>query len=359
MLVLSNEDVERLLPMEAAIEALEPAYCDLARKEALSPARRDLLVRLAGEPLRVYEFKDMPSVFPRQKVAALRINSDVLSWPVRAGTMRREKVPTAAGNRWVGLLFLFDMDTGELIAIMPDGVMQRLRVGAANAIAAKHLARADASTVALLGSGWQAGAQLLGICAVRAVGRVLVFSPNAEHREVFAREWARRVGIPVEAVSRASEAVAQADWVVAATNSVHSVFQKEWLRPGMFLSSIRPFEFDRETLERCDIVVVHSRDSEPHSFLVRDDRNAVPELAEGGARPEGGVIDWGQQPELGELLAGKIPGRSTPEQITCFVNNIGLGLQFAACGAMVYQRAREQGAGHEVPSDWFTQDVHP
>jgi len=85
----------------------------------------------------------------------------------------------------------------------------------------------------------------------------------------------------------------------------------------------------------------------------------VPELASGGAKAKGGVIDWGEQSELGELLLGKVRGRSSPEQITCFVNNIGMSLQFAACGAAVVERARQQGLGRELPGEWFTEDEHP
>ncbi len=358
-LVLSNDEVEKLLPMEVAIEVLEPAYRDLAQGEAISPARRDMLVPLPGAERCVYEFKDMPAVYPRKKVAVLRINSDFLTWRLRAGTQRREKEPKAPGDRYVGLVFLFSMETGELIAVFPDGVMQRIRVGAANGIAARLLAREDSSSVGLLGAGWQAGAQLMAMCAVRPVRRIRVFSPNEEHRRKFSREWAERLRLPVEPAGSGREAVEGADIVVAATNSAQPVFDKEWVRPGMFLTSIRPYEFDRETLERCQALVIHSRDSEPHSFLAGGDRSVVPELAGGGAKPRGGVIDWVEQRELGELLLGRAPGRSSPEQVTCFVNNIGLSLQFAACGAAVYERARAQGLGRELPGEWFTEDVHP
>ena len=168
-LVLNNEEIVKLLPMDVAIAALEPSYCDLTRGEALSPARRDLLVPLLEQEKCVYEFKDMPAVYPRKKVAVWRVNSDFLTWQKRAGTVRREKEPRALGHRYVGLVFVFSMETGELTAIFPDGEMQRIRVGAANGIAAKHLARPDAATVGLLGSGFQAGAQLQAICAVRPI----------------------------------------------------------------------------------------------------------------------------------------------------------------------------------------------
>jgi len=355
---LSNAEIARLLPMDAAIEALEPSYCDLTRGEAISPARRDMLIPLAEAEKCVYEFKDMPAVYPRKKVAVLRINSDFLTWHLRAGTLRREKDPRAPGHTYVGLVFLFSMETGELISIFPDGEMQRIRVGAANGIAAKHLARPDASTVGLLGSGFQAGAQLMAMCAVRPIRRIRVYSPNAEHREAFARDWTENLRVPVEPAASGREAIAGADIAIASTNSAQPVFNSDWVQPGMFLTSIRPYEFDRATLERCDVIVIHSRESEPLSY-VTGDRSVVPELAGGAAKAKGGVINWGEQKEIGELLLGRAPGRSQPEQVTCFVNNIGLSLQFAACGAVVYERAKQQGLGRELPGEWFTEDLHP
>ncbi len=358
-LVLSNDDITRLLPMDVAIQALEPSYCDLTCGEAISPARRDMLIPLPEAEKCVYEFKDMPAVYPRKKVAVLRINSDFLTWHLRAGTLRREKDPRAPGDRYVGLAFLFSMETGELISIFPDGEMQRIRVGAANGIAAKHLARPDASTIGLLGSGFQAGAQLMAMCAVRSIRRIRVYSPNAEHREAFAREWTEKLRVPVEPVASGREAVEGADIAIASTNSAQPVFASEWVRPGMFLTSIRPYELDRATLQRCDVIIIHSRESEPLSYVTGGDPGVVPELAGGGAKAKGGVIDWGEQKEIGELILGKAPGRSSPEQVTCFVNNIGMSLQFAACGAVVYERAKQQGIGHELPGEWFTEDVHP
>jgi len=358
-LVLSNEDIVKLLPMDVAIAALEPSYCDFAKGEAISPTRRDMLVPLKEAEKCVYEFKSMPSVYPRKKVAAWRVNSDFLTWAKRAGTVRREKDPRAPGHRYVGLVLLFSMETGELMAIFPDGEMQRIRVGAANGIAAKHLAKPDASTVGLLGSGFQAGSQLQAVCAVRNIKRIRVFSPNQEHRENFAREWTPKLGITVEPVNSGREAVDGADIAICSTNSAQPVFDKDWVKPGMFLTSIRAFEFDRATLERCDVLLIHNRASEPESYVSGGDRSVVPELASGGAKAKGGVIDWGEQKELGELLVGATPGRTSPEQVTCFVNNIGMSLQFAACGAAVLERAKTQKVGHELPGEWFTEDVHP
>src|SRR5262249_55167310 len=160
------------------------------------------------------------------------------TWRLRAGTLRREKAPRAPGGRYVGLVFLFSMETGELISIFPDGEMQRIRVGATNAIAAKYLAKPDAASVGLLGSGFQALTQLTGMIAVRPIRSVGVYSPNREHREAFATEWSGKLQLQITPSQSARECVDGADIVIAATNSAEPVFEQEWVQPGMFLTSI-------------------------------------------------------------------------------------------------------------------------
>src|SRR5512141_2896338 len=183
MLVLSNDDVARLLTISDCIAVHEAMYADYARGRTLLSPRVDNLAptSLAGA---YYAFKHMGGTWPARRIQALRINSDVITHPVVAGKPRRVKQPLADG-RWVGLVLLFSTDTGALLAMFPDGVMQRLRVGAANALAMKHLARADAEVLAIIGSGWQAGAQLMGALAVRSFREVRVYSPNPSSRDAF------------------------------------------------------------------------------------------------------------------------------------------------------------------------------
>src|SRR5512141_691888 len=186
MLVLGNDDIERLLPMSDCIAALEPMYADYSQGRALLSPRVDNMAPTSHEGA-YYAFKHMGGTWPARSVQALRINSDIVKHPLIAGKPRREKQPLANG-RWVGLVLLFSTQTGALLAMFPDGVMQRLRVGSANGIAMKHLARRDCRTLALIGSGWQAGAQLMAALAVRPFKRVQVFSPRASSREAFVNE---------------------------------------------------------------------------------------------------------------------------------------------------------------------------
>src|SRR5438045_3015197 len=187
MLVLSNEDIARLLSVEECMAALEPMYRDVAEERVLFSPRVDNIAP-NSHPEGYYAFKHMGGTWPREKIQALRINSDVVTHPLVAGKPRRVKQPLAPGSkggRWVGLVLLFHTETGQLLAMFPDGVMQRVRVGATSGLGLKHLAREDARTLALIGSGWQAGTQLEAALSVRPFSEVRVYSPRRETREAF------------------------------------------------------------------------------------------------------------------------------------------------------------------------------
>src|SRR5918912_837952 len=213
--------------MPDCIAALEAMYRDYATDRALLSPRVDNMAptRLEGA---YYAFKHMGGTWPARGIQALRINSDVITHPFVAGKPRRVKQPLANG-RWVGLVLLFSTETGQLLAIFPDGVMQRMRVGAANGIAMRHLAREDATTLALIGSGWQAGAQLMAALAVRPIARVKVFSPRRESRERFVAEARAKHAIDITAVESADACVEGADVIMAATSSMVRVIEPRWL----------------------------------------------------------------------------------------------------------------------------------
>jgi ornithine cyclodeaminase/alanine dehydrogenase-like protein (mu-crystallin family) len=124
---------------------------------------------------------------------ALRVTSDVLRGQYVDGKLRREKVAAAPGGRFLGLVLQFNVSTGEPVAIMPDGIIQRLRVGASSALAAARLARDDAASLGLIGSGNQAEAQLKGLASVRRLTQVRVYSPAPPHREEFAARMCREL----------------------------------------------------------------------------------------------------------------------------------------------------------------------
>jgi alanine dehydrogenase len=355
-LILSNEDIEQLLTMQDCVSVLEEANMELAEGRAISGPRADCLAP-AKTPEVFYGLKSMSGVLPKLGVSAVRINSDILSWPEKAGTTRREKLPAAPNARYVGLVLLFSTETGEPLAIFPDGVMQRLRVGATNALGLKYLARANARTVGILGSGWQAGTQLTGALAVRDLRKVRCYSPNPENRKAFAAEMTKALGIDVVAVGTPEEAVRAADIVMCATNTMENIFFERWIEPGMHVTSIKRPEIQPSALKRADRLVVHTKDAAALHFFTKD--LVLPEKAHGKSEEAAEAVDFASLPTLAELIAGKTPGRHAEEEVTCFLNNLGLGMQFAAAGAVVYQKARQQGVGHDLPTDWFTETVHP
>jgi ornithine cyclodeaminase/alanine dehydrogenase-like protein (mu-crystallin family) len=342
--------------MKDCIEVLEDAYRELAYGRGVSRTRSDCFSETT-RPDALYSLKSMDGIVPKLGVGAVRINSDIVTWPKQAGNERRVKVPSAPNARYVGLVLLFSSHTGEPLAIFPDGVVQRMRVGAANGLGVKYLARGDARQVGLLGSGWQAGAQAMAVTAVRDIESIKCFSPNRQNREAFAQEWSAKLGVKVVPVASAEAALEDADIAMCATNSIDNVFFAKWVRPGLHISSIKRPEVEVEAVKRADIVVLHSNEGSPMHLFTKG--VSIPEKVQNKGWMLAEEIPFDRLPTLPQLIAGQVTGRTGPQQVTCFLNNIGLGYQFAAVGALVYRLAREQGLGHDLPTDWFTEDVHP
>jgi ornithine cyclodeaminase/alanine dehydrogenase-like protein (mu-crystallin family) len=181
-LFLNNDDVDQLLTMKDTMEALETLYREMGEGVAVAAPRSDVhsptaAAQSAEGPMAHY-LKSMSGASPHFGTAALRFSSDIVAWRDTGGGMRREKLPLLPGNRWMGIVLLFSSANGELLAIMNDGVLQRFRVGGANGVSTKYLARQNAETVGLIGSGWQAGTQVMAVCEARKIKHIKVFSPS-------------------------------------------------------------------------------------------------------------------------------------------------------------------------------------
>jgi ornithine cyclodeaminase/alanine dehydrogenase-like protein (mu-crystallin family) len=355
-LILSNDDVGKLITMPECIDVLDDAYREFAHGRGISRSRSDS-VAPSGRDDGIYALKSMDGVAPKLGISAVRINSDIISWPKVGNSMRRVKVPAAPGDRYVGLVLLFSCETGEPLAILPDGVLQRIRVGATNGLGVKYMARRDATSVGILGSGWQAGTQLTAVCAVRDIKTIRCFSPSKANREAFATEMSATLGIDVVPVEAPEAAVGGADIVMCASNSIDNIFFERYIEPGMHLTSIKRCEIETAAVERADRLVLHSHDEKP--LLYTTTGFDMPEYSEEKGWGAGSSLDFDALPTLPQLVTGEVVGRGSDKEVTCFLNNIGLGYQFAAAGALVYRKAKEAGAGHELPTDWFTEDVHP
>lgn len=358
-LILTNAEIESIFTLEECFEALEPALLDLGNGRAVNMPRQDLLVPGPLEES-YHGLKTSCASLPRARVTTMRVTSDILTWPVIDGRQRRVKVPLAMGNRYVGLVLVFSTASGELLAIFPDGLMQAIRVGVTNALSAKYLARKDSTVMALYGSGWQAGPALLAMRKVLPIKEVRVFSPTAENCEAFVRKMRAHTDATLRAVSSPEEAAKGADIVSLATNALDPFFPASWIEDGMHITTVRPSELTLDALVRCDLIAVSTREA-AKLFTLPGEETKVPEFGKGDygrVELEKTAADWRDKAELSEIMAGKVAGRKRDSDVTCMLNHLGLGLQFSAAAARVYELAKARGLGKELPGEWFCQDEH-
>ncbi|MDH3193447.1 MAG: ornithine cyclodeaminase family protein [Acidimicrobiia bacterium] len=346
-LLLSEEDVVASLDMRSTIDALEVGFRSLAVGEAVNRPRSHTYTRRS--PSTNYLFKTMDGSIPSFGVHALRISSDM----VEEVGERRNKIPAAPGNRFVGLIMLFDIDELVPLAIMPDGALQRTRVGATSALAARHMARTEARTVGIIGSGWQAMTQLEGLVVERSVTSALVYSPTAAHLDQFCAKASQQFNIDVTGGGSAQDVIDQSDIVALATNSMSPVIDGSWLRPGLHIGSVQGYELDQSTLQRADVIGVRSEHPATHHF--------APGQAPKEARqePQLDPAVGAKMATLGDIIMGR-SGRTSDDQVTLFVGShvgasAGLGVQFAAAAVAVFRKAQLSGLGRELPTEWFTQ----
>jgi len=356
-LLLSNQDVEHALTAEDAITATEAIYRELAEGKAINRPRSQTYMPVESKehPGFRYRFKSQEGSGVSSGVWALRITSDMAGFSYTAGIKRRRILPVGSGNRYCGLVILFDIEKIEPVAILPDGVIQKLRVAALSAVGAKYLAPENPKVLGLFGSGWQADAHIDFLCHLFPFERVRVFSPNQEHCREFCRKKSAQLNRAVDAVDEPGKAVTGCDVIQAATAAWDAVFDGHLVEKGMYVCSIggsdasnKRREIDDETIRRADLYVVHSKE------VARLDQS--PDVWEVAQK---GIKSWESIQEVQDLVAGKIEGRTSPGQVTVFNNNTGAGTQFAALGAAVLRRARQMGLGREIPTEWFLEDVSP
>jgi len=357
MILLTNDEVEQALTPRDAIASTETIYRELAEGKAINRPRSQTYMPVESKehPGFRYRFKSQEGSGVASGVWALRITSDMAGFSYTAGVKRRRILPVATGNRYCGLVILFDLERIEPIAIMPDGVIQKVRVAALSVVGAKYLAPENPKVLGLFGSGWQAGAHLEFLCSQFRFDKVKVYSPNQDHCREFCRKMTAQLGHEIEAVDSPKKAVEGSDVVQAATAAWDAVFDGHWVEKGMYVASIggsdasnKRREIDDETIRRADLYVVHSRE------VARLDQS--PDVWEVAQK---GIKSWDSIQEVQDLVAGKIKGRTSADQITVFNNNTGAGTQFAAVGAAVLKRARSMGLGRVVPTEWFLEDVSP
>jgi ornithine cyclodeaminase/alanine dehydrogenase-like protein (mu-crystallin family) len=367
MLILNNTEIVQLMDMRSCVDVLEQAARALASDDAVArPATSVVMPRMGPDGLHgAYKLENRDGIARPVKMAALRLMSDNHVFErLPNGMLKRHKLPTAKGNRYVGLVLLFDTETAELVAILPDGEIQRCRVAGTGALVSKYVARADAHILGVLGSGRQAETAVLANCLVRDIKQVRVFSPNREHRESFCARMREQVHCSVEPAQTGEKAVRGSDLVVAVTEEIRSVLDKSWLEPGMHVNLSKFYELDEEGWKRCDLIIEGARpqqnDPSYWSRQIHNNRHIMGgrDLVEGtwlARRPGAFAGPRARHVALPDLVLGQQPGRQRDEEISCFYISNPSGAQIAYMGALILERAKSRGLGREIPSEWFSQ----
>lgn len=351
-IIITDEDVKRLLPMQDCIEAMRVAFRDFANGSAVNRPRMRYLAQ-HPDPERKYLANVHVGAVPSAGIACVRAGSQIIR-PPSAGNDRRLYENPQAFN-W-GIVILYSIETAEPLALMHEFQLSGMRVGATTAVGIDQVARPDAATLGLFGTGKQARCALEAIAVVRPLRRVNVYSPDAGHRADFAREMARD-GIDVVAVQDPKAVVAGADIVCCATTAMKPVFAGDWLEDGQVVVSIansdvtnKRSEVDRRTYERASAIIINDWES-----VIDNDQTELLEPLEQG------VIRKEQIHELGDLLIGKAriaaAGDGGRPGIVYYKNNSGLAIQFAAAGGILYRKAIAEGNNKTIPTEWLGSDL--
>jgi ornithine cyclodeaminase/alanine dehydrogenase-like protein (mu-crystallin family) len=353
-LIITGADVERLLTMGECIDAMGLAFKDFAEGIAVNRPRVRYLAQHPDAGKR-YWANIHAGASPSAGIACVRAGSQVklMNAPGSERTSRNEN---PRPFNW-GLVILYSIETAEPLALMHEFELSGMRVGATTGAAVDRVARPDAAVLGLFGSGKQARAALEAVAAIRPIERVNVYSPNAAHREAFARDFAPR-NFEVVACDDPKAAVTGADVICCATSSAVPVYDGEWLEDGQMVVSIansdtthKRIEVDRRTFERARAVIINDWES----VAENDQTELLEPIAEG-------IVDRDQVIELGELFTGAQsviqPGRDRGEEgIVYYKNNSGLAIQFAAAGGIIYRKALAEGGCKEIPTEWLGSDL--
>ncbi len=318
-LVLKEADVERLLTMRDAIAALETVFRQQHPSAGEQQAQNRARARLQP-PGAILHF--MAAAAPGLGVYGFKAYT-----AARPGVVRF-------------VVMLFSTEDGRLLALIEADKLGQMRTGAASGLATRYLACQDATSVGIVGSGWQARSQVQAVCAVRPVQVIRAAGRDPARLRAFCEEMSAVVGVPVTPVEHAEAAVREADIVITATNAREPVVQGDWLKPGAHLNVMgsnwaNRREVDERTIERSDLIVI---DSKEQGMLEAGDL-LLP--------IQQGLLNWERVHELYEVVAGALPGRQRAEEITLF-KSLGLALEDIAVAAHVYKLAHERGVGEEL-----------
>ncbi len=365
-LIINNHEVEKVLTMEATIEALEESYKNLAIGEAVCRPRIDIRIP-TSDPAKNYQWGTMEGG-STSGYFAIRMKSDIIYEQNYNGVTTQEKYCTKPGL-FCGLILLTSIENGEPLAILNDGVLQHMRVGADGGIGAKYMANEDAEVIGMLGSGGMARTHMQAFNAVRTIKKLQVFSPTKANREKFAEEMRHRYNIEVKVCDKPEDIYKGAHIVAGLTDSAVPVLNGSLLEKGTHLVNIgggaKP---DAASMERVDVYLRFGDAPAPvgHPELATDAEHlgyeAKPDAPKYGTGSNRGVRGYGVMlPEkritLADLINGKAKGRTSSDQITWSERGNLQGAQFYAVAGKVYEAAKRAGLGYEIPTSLFLQDI--
>ena len=302
---ITDADVQRLLTVEEAVPVVEAALKQQAASAATNMPRGHTI---AG-----------PGLMLAHMTAALH----------EQGVFGFKTYSIVAGE-YQFFVLLYSVETGDLLAVFEAASLGRLRTGAASGVSAKYMAREDSAEVGILGSGFQAGAQLEAVCSVRPIESVRVYSRNLENRSNFARRMSETLGIEVRAADGPREVVEPADILVTITNSPTPVFDGDWLKPGTHICAVGGAneyvtELDDTTIRRADFIAVDS---------IAQAKVECGELLMPTSR---GLLLWEQVSEFWQVVGGVKAGRRNAEDITLF-KSLGMAMWDLAAAKVVYEK---------------------
>jgi alanine dehydrogenase len=313
-LLLREKDVTELLDMEMALAAVEEVLRDQAMGEATNR--------------------------PRTRVATPTSQMHFLAAGDKRLGVYGFKAYTASRKGARFLVMLYESETGDLLAMMEADKLGQMRTGAASGVATKYMARADADTVGIYGTGWQAESQLMAVCAVRNIKSVKAYSRSKERREAFAEKMTPQLGVEVIGVETPEEAARNQAILITITSGRDPVLKGEWIEKGAHINAagsnfLSKAEIDVEAVRRASLIAV---DSIEQSKLEAGD--LLPAI-------DRGVIGWESVIELGQVITGYRKGRISDDEITLFKSN-GIALEDISTALRVYNLAKERGIGETI-----------
>jgi alanine dehydrogenase len=370
MLFIDADTVRRILPMGELIPALEDVFRGVLTRESVHRGRIDIFVP-NDDPGGYYRWGTMEGASKKLGMHAIRMKSDVISYPKDAGGnfTTEEKYCVAPGS-YCGLVWLFSTRNGEPLAIINEGHLQHMRVAGSGGIGVKYLARDNAESIGMYGSGGMARDFLRAAVCVRPIRKVKVYSPTREHREAYAREMSQELEIEIEPLDNPRDVARDVDVIATCTDNLIPFLEWDWVEPGQHLTSTGGNNWVEEVYHKADLVmsqdlpnVVPADDGAEQRYIrgnmvgsgyaagTDEEVARLPLSIVQGRRSGVKVWNWL------DLIAGRVDGRTNPSQVTIFHAGGVKGLDLLAGGYIVYNRAKALGLGREIPTEWFLQDV--